>query len=231
MFPDWWDEARVEAVLDALVVANSTSLTNTSAMGTTLGTFAALAAMGRTNGKLVAISYIAAIAPKPVPMADVLVSSEFAIAKAFIMVARSTAKVPRKTYAALEAMVRSIGLQPWQVVSFTEEMWNEPLNRHQKAGRVLMYIIHHLQRSCAGVCCGSFEDFHASSLNGVHLDHRDPSTKNEDGRSSSTYCVDSPDIAVEEWNKCESTCAACHDQAEKAGGVRHTKRKTRSVKR
>ena len=228
MFPDWWDEARVEAVLDALVVANSTSLTNTSAMGSTLDTFAALVAMGRTTGKVVAISYIAAIAPKRVSMADALASHEFAIAKAFITVARSQTQKPTHTYAEIEVMVRSIGLQPWQVINFTEEMWNVAANRHIKAGQVLMYILTHLQGSCAGMCGASFEDYRASCMNGIHFDHRDPSTKNEDDPSPGVFANFTPEVAIEEWKKCESTCVACHDQAEKAGGKLRPKRKTKT---
>jgi hypothetical protein len=83
-----------------------------------------LRSWGRTTGKVVAISYIAAIAPKPVPMADALASREFAIAKAFVTVARRRTQKPTHTYAEIEVMVRSIGLQPWQVINFTEEMWN-----------------------------------------------------------------------------------------------------------
>ncbi len=193
-----------------------------------MGTFAALTAMGRTTGKVVAVSYIAAIAPKPVPMADALASREFAIAKSFIKVARSRTPKPRHTYAEIEVMVRSIGLQPWQVINFTEEMWNVVENRHMKAGYVLMYILHHLQGACAGMCGKSFEDYRASSLSGIHLDHRDPTTKNEDGPSPAQFAYFAPRKAIEEWKKCESTCACCHDLAEKAGGKLRPKTKTKT---
>ncbi len=104
---------RVNAMIKALAMANSPLLPNTTAVGTGLGMFVALKAMSRTSGKVVAQSFIAAIAPKPVPMVVVLGSNEFAIAKAFVMVARlPRLGKPSKTYAQFEAMVRSVGLEP-----------------------------------------------------------------------------------------------------------------------
>ncbi len=80
------------------------------------------------------------------------------------------------------------------------------------------------------MCGKSFEDYRTSSLGGIHLDHRDPSTKNEDDPSPNAFASFDPDVAIEEWKKCESTCVACHDLAEKAGGKLRKKRNMTKTK-
>jgi hypothetical protein len=197
--------------------------------------FVQLGKLTRALGKCIAKAFLASIAPKHVPMAEVLASDDIATAKAFITEARTTGKKPVKSYAELEAMVRSVGLEPLQVISFTEDKWNTPCpgnkakpggNRHQMAGQVLMYIIQHKQLACAGRCGKSFEDHTVEEMSDLHLDHRTGIVKGTKYKEPCDYNKEKPDEAVKEWAKCESTCARCHDQGEKSGGKKRAKTKT-----
>ncbi len=78
--------------------------------------------------------------------------------KKFISVARFTGSTPRIAYAELEDNVRSIGLQPCQVINFGKKKWDTPspnnkkgqlgMNRNALAGSVLLNILQHLQKVC-----------------------------------------------------------------------------------
>ena len=43
--------------------------------------------------------------------------------------------------------------------------------------------------------------------------------KEDNEKQPSRYANDRPSKAVEEWAKCESLCAPCHEQGEKSAGV------------
>ncbi len=44
--------------------------------------------------------------------------------------ARQTGPQPACTYSELEGLVRSVGLEPWQVINFNEEKWIAPSPRN-----------------------------------------------------------------------------------------------------
>lgn len=160
-------------------------------------------------------------------MAAVLASERVQLAGQFHDVARSTANVPCKTYQQLLELVASVGLEPWQVIDFTEEEWNVPSpgkvkpggNRHQMSGSVLMNIVKHLQLSCAGACGVSFEGMNAREMNDVHLTYRDLWTRGCKYPAAWMYCKESSGALFTEYIKCESKCEACHNQDEMGGGV------------
>ena len=126
--------------------------------------------------------------------------------------------IPEKSFQQLEQFVQSIGLEPKQVIGFTETKWITPgdkknpgRNRSGLAGTLFLNIIKHKQRACC-TCGKSFEDITADELSGIHLDHREGSIKGSLGQPSG-YKKYEPAVAVAEWKKCESKCAWCHNQA------------------
>ena len=186
-----------------------------------------LAIENRPLAKDVARAALRHIAPKPVPMSDVLATDGVKRAGEFHDVARKQGKEPQKTYQDLRELVAFVGLNDWQVIYFSEEEWIKPSpnskiqpgkNRNALSGGVLKNIIKHLQRSCAGRCGKSFEDYLADELSGIHLDHRDPRTKGTKYRSPCDYSFENAEGAFDEWIKCEATCADCHDLSEFAAG-------------
>ena len=130
---------------------------------------AALKALPRSEGKKIASDHLDLIAPKFRPMADVLDSEVVKRAIKFITAARVNSKEEKKSYQQLEKFVQSIGLEPKQVIHFTEKKWKIPTpnrkkkpgtNRNRLAGHLFLNIIKHKQRACC-TCGKSFEDITA----------------------------------------------------------------------
>ena len=130
----------------------------------------------------------------------------------FFNEAYKRSKYPKMSFKELVAFVEHCGLKAEQCINFSADQWNVPANRTAKAGRVLLRIIKHLQRSCK-YCGESFEDMMADGMKSIHLDHRDHKTKysRPSRYSPGQFVVFSSEAAFEEWAKCKATCTKCHD--------------------